>query len=203
VRFSVQRDTVALPESSKDIGLDSFVALSNGREIDNPRHLKRGLAHLRRAQRRLSRRKAAVLVAKAHRKIRNQRAAFHHHLSRGLVEHYGLIAVEDLNIQGLSRGKLAGPVYDAGWHSFFAKLSYWPASAGREMVKWDQPSVRMRSGRAQAAGGANVRYAGCRRLETWSPRKSYSNAPGSGVRGRVEDVVSCVPREAVAFKATE
>src|SRR5256886_17612968 len=87
VCFSVERDSVALPESSEDIGmdvgLDSFVALSNGMEIDNPRHLKRGLAHLRRAQRRLSRRKpgshrrrkAATLVAKAHRKIRNQRAA--------------------------------------------------------------------------------------------------------------------------------
>src|SRR2546429_2050135 len=134
VCFSVERDSVALPESSEDIGmdvgLDSFVALSNGLEIDNPRHLKRGLAHLRRAQRRLSRRKrgshrrrkAATLVAKAHRKIRNQRAAFHHDLSRWLVERYGLIAVEDLNIKGLSRGILAGPVHDAGWNSFFAKL---------------------------------------------------------------------------------
>jgi len=28
-------------------------------------------------------------VAKAHRKIRNQRAAFHHDLSRWLVERYG------------------------------------------------------------------------------------------------------------------
>src|SRR2546430_9084078 len=47
VCFSVERDSVALPESSEDIGmdvgLDSFVALSNGMEIDNPRHLKRGL----------------------------------------------------------------------------------------------------------------------------------------------------------------
>jgi len=52
VCFSVQRDTVALPPSSEeigmDVGLDSFVALSNGREIDNPRHLKRGLAQGRR-----------------------------------------------------------------------------------------------------------------------------------------------------------
>jgi putative transposase len=82
VCFSVERDSVRLPESSEeigmDVGLDSFVALSNGKEIDNPRHLKRGLAHLRRAQCRLSRRrrgsqrrrKADVLVAKAHRKIR-------------------------------------------------------------------------------------------------------------------------------------
>jgi len=30
-----------------------------------------------------------TLVAKAHRKIRNQRAAFHHDLSRWLVERYG------------------------------------------------------------------------------------------------------------------
>src|SRR5215469_1923419 len=81
--------------------------------------------------------KAAALVAKAHRKIRNQRAAFHHHLSRWLVERYGFIAVEDLNIQGLSRGILAGPVHNAGWNSFFTKLSYKAASAGRKMVKVD------------------------------------------------------------------
>src|SRR5437016_8458118 len=146
-----------------DVGLDSFVALSNGKEIDNPRHLKRGLAHLRRAQRRLSRRKrgshrrrkAATLVAKAHRKIRNQRAAFHHDLSRWLVERYGLIAVEDLNIKGLSRGILAGSVHDAGWNSFFAKLLVQGcerrARAGEGGSSWNQPSVRMRSGRAQDA----------------------------------------------------
>src|SRR6201984_3922966 len=75
VCFSAQRDRGAVPESSEEIGvvvgLDSFVAPSNGMEIDNPRHLKRGRAHLRRAQRRLSRRqrgsrrcrKAAVLAA--------------------------------------------------------------------------------------------------------------------------------------------
>jgi putative transposase len=147
VCFSVERDSVPLPESSEDIGidvgLDGFAALSNGMEIDNPRHFKRGLAHLVRAQRRFSRRnrgshrrrKAVTLVAKAHRKIRNQRAAFHHHLSRWLVGRYGFIAVEDLNIKGLSRGMLAGPVHDAGWNSFFAKLWYKAASAGRELVK--------------------------------------------------------------------
>ncbi|PYT68436.1 MAG: transposase [Acidobacteria bacterium] len=169
VCFSVERDSVALPESSEeigmDVGLDSFVALSNGKEIDNPRHLKRGLAHLRRAQRRLSRRKrgshrrrkAATLVAKAHRKIRNQRAAFHHDLSRRLVKRYGLIGVEDLNIKRLSRGILAGPVHDAGWNSFFAKLWYKAASAGRELVKVDPrgtSQVCVRSGRAQDAYGA-------------------------------------------------
>ena len=180
-----------------DVGLDGFAALSNGEEIDNPRHLKCGLAHLIRAQRRLSRRKrtsrrhhkAAALVAKAHRKIRNQRAAFHHELSCWLVKHYSLIAVKDLNIKGLSRGILAGPVHDAGWNSFFAKLSYKAANAGRELVKVDPRGTSQicicgaAVPRLLRSVGIDVRYAGCRRPVTWSVRKSYCNAPGSGVRG--------------------
>src|SRR5438874_11807802 len=114
-------------------------------EIDNPRHLKRGLAHLRRAQRRLSRRKrgshrrrkAATLVAKAHRKIRNQRAAFHHDLSRWLVERYGLIAAADVTIKALSRGTLRGPVHDAGWTAPCTQAAYKAASAVRELAKVD------------------------------------------------------------------
>jgi len=79
----------------------------------------------------------AAFLAKAYRKIRDQPAAPHHHLNDRLVERYGLIAVEDLNIQGLSRGILAGPVHDAGWNSFFARLSHKAAGAGREMMKVD------------------------------------------------------------------
>src|SRR5437899_11919975 len=100
-------------------------------EIDNPRHLKRGLAHLRRAQRRLSRRKrgshrrrkAARLAAKAHRKIRTQSAAFHDDLIRWLVERYGLISVEDLNIKGRSRRTFTGPVHYPVRNSFLARFS--------------------------------------------------------------------------------
>jgi hypothetical protein len=35
-----------------------------------------------------------------------------------------LITVEDLNIKGLSRGILAGPVHDAGWKGFWAQQSH-------------------------------------------------------------------------------
>jgi putative transposase len=149
VCFSVERDRKILPRSAAEIGIDvglnSFAVLSDGAEIDNPRHLHQGTAHLRRCQRKLARRKrgsnrrrkAHVLVAKAHRKIRNQRASFHHSVSRWLVDHYGVMAVEDLNIKGLSRGMLARSVNDAGWNSFFAKLSYKAECAGRELVKVD------------------------------------------------------------------
>jgi putative transposase len=39
-----------------DVGITSFATLSNGEEIDNPRHLKSALDKLQRQQRRLSRR---------------------------------------------------------------------------------------------------------------------------------------------------
>jgi len=144
------------------------------------------------------------LVAKAHRKIRNQRAAFHHHLSRWLVEHYGFIAVEDLNIQGIPRGILAGPVHDAGWNSFFAKLSYQAANAGRELVK------------ADPRGTSQVCVCGAAVPKTLAER--WHECPVCGLsaprdvvtaqvilqRARIgRSRLSCVPREAVAFQATE
>src|SRR6184192_640327 len=139
-----------------------------------------------------------------------QRAAFHHDLSRWLVERYGLIAVEDLNIKGLSRGILAGPVHDAGWNSFFAKLWYKAASAGRELVKVDPRGTSQ-----VCVCGAAVpktlaeRWHECPACGLSAPRDVVSaqvilqRARIGRSRHNVEDVASCVPREAVAFQATE
>jgi putative transposase len=81
------------------------------------------------------RRKAIQHLRRAHAHVRNQRADFHHKESRKLVNGYGLIAVEDLNVKGLARGMLAGSVNDAGWSSFIAKPTYKAESAGRVLVK--------------------------------------------------------------------
>jgi putative transposase len=123
----------ALHLKSTGIGeVDSFAALSNGELVANPRNLKAGLAKLRRCQRKVARRKkggmgrhkAVRFLQKAHVHIRSQRSDFQHKLSRRLADSYGLIAVEDLNIKGLSRGMLARSVNDAGWGMFLAKLAY-------------------------------------------------------------------------------
>jgi putative transposase len=220
--FSVERDAEALPVSSDeigiDVGLDTFAALSNGSEIDNPEHLRRGLAHLRRCQRELARckrgsnrrNKARVLVAKAHRKIRNQRSAFHHDVSRWLVDRYGLIAVEDLNVKGLAGGMLARPVHDAGWDAFFQKLAYKAACARREFVQVDPRGTSQ-----TCTCGACVpksladRWHECAvcglsaARDVVSAQLILSRARIEPSRRNVEDVVSCVPREAVAFQATE
>ena len=128
-----------------DVGLTSFAVLSNGKEIENPRFCRHMQKRLRRAQRRVARRKkfsnrwkkAVHLVAKMHRKIFNQRNDFQHQRSREIVKKYGIIVVEDLQVKRLCRGLLAKSVHDAGWAAFFFKLSYKAESAGRQFLSVD------------------------------------------------------------------
>ena len=128
-----------------DVGLLSFATLSDGTTLDNPRHYRKAQAKLRRAQRRVACRKrgshnrwkAVVLLQKAHAHGQNQRADFHHKMTRTLLNTYGVIAVEDLNIKGLASGMLAKSVHDAGWSAFIRKLAYKAGEAGRKLVHVD------------------------------------------------------------------
>ena len=83
-------------------------------------------------------------MAKIHRKVFNQRNDFQHKLSRDIVNNYGLIFVEDLNIKGLSRGLFSKSVHDAGWAAFFQKLSYKAESAGRRFLSVDARGTSQR-----------------------------------------------------------
>ena len=147
--FSVEGVGEPLPETATytgvDVGLTAFATLADGTEVDNPRYYKRAQAKLRLAQRRVARRKrggknrrkAVLLLQKAHAKIKNQRSDFHHKVARQLVNTYGVLAVEDLNIKGLASGMLAKSVNDAGWSSFIGKLAYKAAEAGRRLIEVD------------------------------------------------------------------
>ena len=149
VCLSVEYATQPLPETEAAIGLDvgllAFATLSDGSAIENPRYSRKAQASLRLAQRRVARRKrgshgrkkAVVLLQKAHAHVQNQRADFHHKTARALVDAYGVIAVEDLNIKGLASGMLAKSVNDAGWSAFLNKLAYKAAEAGRKLVHVD------------------------------------------------------------------
>ena len=76
-------------------------------------------------------------MAKTHRRITNQRKDFSHKLSRRLVNEFSLVAVEDLNVNGLSRSKLAKSIHDAGWSQLLAHLSFKAESAGSKVVAVD------------------------------------------------------------------
>jgi len=147
--FSVEVEPTHLAHSVEtigiDVGLTHFATLSDGRKIDNPRFYRTAEAILRIAQRRIARRKrgsrrrrkAVRLLQRAYIHTGNQRSNFHHQISRTLVNAYGFISVEDLNVKGLARGMLAKSVSDAGWSSFIAKLAYKAENAGRVLIKVD------------------------------------------------------------------
>lgn len=143
VCFNVEYDAEPKPASSQvvgiDVGLKVFATLSDGREIENPRHYRQAERQLRIAQRKVARRrrgsqrrrKAVQLLQRAHALVKHQRADFHHKVSRALVNENGLIAVEDLNCKGLARGMMAKSVNDAGWAAFTSKIAYKAECAGR------------------------------------------------------------------------
>lgn len=147
VCFSVETNIEKLPKCEKAIGLDvgisSFVTLSDGQEIANLRHYEKAQNKLRIAQRRVMRRKkgskrrrkAVVILQRAHAKITNCRKDFHHKTAREIVNNYGLIVAEDLNIKGLASSALAKQVRDVAWGKFLDIIAYKAEDAGREFMK--------------------------------------------------------------------
>ena len=94
-----------------DVGLEKFAALSDGEFIPNPRFFRKDEKALAKAQRKLALqkrgsrklRKAKKTVARIHERIRNRRHDFVHQLARRIVNLYGLIAVEKLNLKNMSK----------------------------------------------------------------------------------------------------
>lgn len=165
--FACEVEATALSVSREDVGIDlglvHFATLSTGETRENPRHFRKAEKKLAKLQQALARkkrgshrrRKAVHLVAKAHRKIRNQRADFLHKESRQLVNQYGLIVFEELQPAHMS--KRAKPkqdadgndlangaaaksgvnksIQDAGWNRFVSMCTYKAENADREVLQ--------------------------------------------------------------------
>jgi len=150
VIFQIELPDVAVgdngkPEVGIDMGLEFFASLSTGEQIDNPRWLRTSEEKLAITQRKRSRTKPGskrnkqlrLLFAKQHQHIANQRRDFQHKLSHRLVNEFSLIAVEDLNINGLCRSHVSKSMADAAWAQFIAMLDYKACNAGSRVAEVD------------------------------------------------------------------
>jgi len=137
------------PVVALDRGVVLLVADSDGKKIENPRHLKHSLVRLARAQRVVSRRqkgsknreKAKVRVAKLHRRVRRQREHVLHEISTAYAKSHGTVIVEKLNVKGMAaaggarKASLNRSILDAGWGRLVEFLRYKLAWSGGTLVE--------------------------------------------------------------------
>ena len=133
----------AKPAVGIDMGLTHALALSDGTVFDSPKYLQRSLAHLRRLQRKVARRKkgskrrrkAIGQLAKQQEHIANQRRDWWHKVTRHLVDTYGTIVLEELTLTFmLQNGNLARAAHDVSLGIFRELLDYKAMEAGVEVV---------------------------------------------------------------------
>jgi putative transposase len=145
--FSVEYDPSPAPQKETvvgiDVGLESFATLSNGEKIENPRFFRTDEKALTKAQRRLSkaekgtpeRKKARKIVAHIHERIANRRLNFAHQTSRKVVDRFGTIVFEDLNIIKMEKNHhLAKSIADVAWNQFIEVTKSKAEDAGSRVI---------------------------------------------------------------------
>ena len=156
----------SIEEIGIDVGIKVFAALSNGEFIENPRFFRKDEDALAKAQRRFdkvkhkhkskARRKAKKVVARIHERIKHRRHDFVHRTARRLVNRFGVIAVEALQVENMmarpkpkpdpenegqflhngasSKTGLNKSIADVSWSMFRNVLTMKAESAGRLVV---------------------------------------------------------------------
>ncbi len=141
--FSCEWEPTKLPVSSEqvgiDVGLTTFATLSTGDMIANPRFFRLEQKALTKAQRALSKQEKGTpervkrrrVVARVHERTAWRRNDFSHQHSRCIVNRFGLIAVEDLEVNRMLHNHyLAKSISDVSWSGFTQMLKFKAEWAG-------------------------------------------------------------------------
>lgn len=104
-----------------DDGVADLVVLSTGEKVAAPRFLRQAERRLRRAHQALSRTqrgsrnrtKVRQRLAQSYQRVANQRRDFLHQLSHRLLKQFDGICIQDHDLRGLARTKLAKSLLDA------------------------------------------------------------------------------------------
>jgi putative transposase len=148
--------SVVEPESRKgkcgqgivgiDLGCKTFITLSDGTTVENPKFLGKALKRIAKAQKKLAkqtkgtpeRAKARKVLGKAYQKVNNQRNDFLHQTSRKLANKYEVLVFENLDIKSLVESKpwhsLNRTILDSSWGRFVFLCSYKAENAGGKVI---------------------------------------------------------------------
>jgi putative transposase len=161
VEIEREAQQVARPEAAVgiDLGIKTLAVMADSageiRQVPNPKHYDHALRLLRRASRRVSRRrgpdrrtgrapskrweKANAERNRIHHRVANLRSDALHKLTTAVAAEYGTVVVEDLNVAGmLANRRLARRVADAGFGEIRRQLAYKTAWSGGRLVVADR-----------------------------------------------------------------
>ena len=159
---------VPLPAAGREVGVDlgvaRFLTTSDGEVVANAKFLATSaqvIADLERRKARArpgsgNRKRIRRALAREWRTVRNRRRDFHHKTARALVSTCDVIALEQLNIKGMTKHPAPKPdpkqagaflpnmaaakaglnkvILDAGWAQFISILTGKAAEAGRQVI---------------------------------------------------------------------
>ena len=150
IAVEIHKD-LTLPKTGKfvgvDLGVKDIAITSDGYKFANPRWIQKSEKKLKRLQRELARRKRAskrrertrLRLARQHNRITNQRRDWLHKITTYLVRSYDVIALEDLNVRGMTKNhSLAKAITNVAFGEFNRQIEYKAQMYGKQIYRVDR-----------------------------------------------------------------
>ena len=150
IAVEIQRD-LTLSKTGKfvgvDLGVKDVAITSDGCKFANPRWIDKSEKKLKRLQRELARRQRAskrrertrLRLAWQHAKVANQRKDWLHKITTYLVRNNDVIALEDLNVRGMTKNhSLAKAIANASFGEFNRQIEYKAQMYGKQIYRVDR-----------------------------------------------------------------
>lgn len=143
-QFPLKKPVLEETTVGGDLGIKTFISLSDGTKIDNPKFLKKSIEKVKYLSKNLSkkqkgsnrRKKAKKRLAKAHEKVANQRKNFLHQDSNEITNCNDTVCLEGLQVKNMVKNrKLSSAISDAGWGMFKEFTKYKCLHKGKNFIE--------------------------------------------------------------------